>query len=246
MERSEFCKQVLSRVRHATAEERAAIQAELEGHLEDHALALTEAGYPEDEAADRALAAMGDPAEIGQALNQEYPLRWLVLSRAAVIATALLCCTVLFSFPLLQFPLYNLQARIAPKTSPFVSTIGEGVAATKALNLRVSIGDDVLYVYQVGLQKTEAETVRVYLFMCNYDRNPFGTASGWLLGRLQCEDSMEWDSRAVHGGGGSRGAYYARTDGIPVPREQEYLHLTYDAFGEQADIWVPLPWEVLA
>lgn len=45
MERSESCMQVLSQVRYAAAAERAAIQSELAGHLEDHAQALTEEGY---------------------------------------------------------------------------------------------------------------------------------------------------------------------------------------------------------
>ena len=46
---------------------------ELECHLQDHAEALEAAGHPPEQAQARALAAMGDPQEVGSALDREFP-----------------------------------------------------------------------------------------------------------------------------------------------------------------------------
>ena len=244
MERHEFCERVLAQVRHATAAEKGAIQAELEGHLEDHAQALTEAGCTEDEAAERALAAMGDPAEIGQALNREYPLGWLVLSRVTLTITVLLCLTVLLSFPILGHTINSLQARIAPKSSAFQSEIGAGGVVLRDLDIKVRIGNDVLYIYQVGLDPADGETADVHLAMCNYDRSPLGTASSWLLDQLRFTTSAtEKENKLPGGGGGNAGAYYGVVRGIQASRADEFLLVCYDAFGERAEIRVPLPWE---
>ena len=72
-------------VRHATAKEKEAIRKELADHMEDHALALMDGGYPEDHATRVALASMGDPETVGRELDKAYPLRWLVLSRLALL-----------------------------------------------------------------------------------------------------------------------------------------------------------------
>ncbi|MEI3306968.1 MAG: permease prefix domain 1-containing protein [Dysosmobacter sp.] len=49
-----------------TDRERLAIQAELDAHIEDHMAALRELDYPPELAEERALAAMGDPVEVGR------------------------------------------------------------------------------------------------------------------------------------------------------------------------------------
>ena len=63
-----FCDQVCSVIRWEPARE--AAQRELLAHLEDHAAALEERGVPADEAAARAVAAMGDPYAIGHQLDR--------------------------------------------------------------------------------------------------------------------------------------------------------------------------------
>ena len=58
---ADFYDEVLSHIRYATLEERQAIRAELEGHVEDRAEALEAAGYDRAEAQSRSLAALGGP-----------------------------------------------------------------------------------------------------------------------------------------------------------------------------------------
>ena len=92
----DFCAQVCQQVRFRP--DHAAIRAELAAHWEDHAAALMERGIPEEEAARRALEAMGDPEEIGKELDKSHsPLlggfqelfRALVWTALAVLLMAL-------------------------------------------------------------------------------------------------------------------------------------------------------------
>lgn len=75
-----YCAAVCDQVRFRP--DRAAIQSELWDHLEDHAAALEEMGLSWEEARARAVEAMGDPVEVGKALDALHsPLAgWLLLA----------------------------------------------------------------------------------------------------------------------------------------------------------------------
>ena len=66
MTRSEYVERVLSVMKHVTGEEREAIRAEIDAHIEDHICGLLELDYPEDLAEERTMALMGDPEEVGR------------------------------------------------------------------------------------------------------------------------------------------------------------------------------------
>jgi hypothetical protein len=243
MERQEFCDRVLAKVRHATPEEKAAIRAELDAHMEDHAAALLEAGYEEAEASKRAMAAMGDPEEIGVELNKDYPLGWLVLSRVSLIVTALVCATFLFTWPILGNTLNSLQARIAPETSGFSSTAEYDYE--RDLDIRAEIGRDILRIYKVGLDvNRDGETGNVELFFCNYSKNPFGYTSFGV--DLKYETSATTEPGREYGigsCGGDVGAYYSHASNIPVTRDDSSVMVTYDHYGDHVQLEVPVPWE---
>ena len=82
-----FCARVCSAIRWKPA--RRLAQAELTAHLEDHAQALAAQGLAPDLAAERAVAAMGDPYELGHALDKAHPPTLPRLSRV-VLALGLL------------------------------------------------------------------------------------------------------------------------------------------------------------
>lgn len=87
---TDFCNAVCAQVRFRP--DRAAILSELWDHLEDHADALKERGVPILDAREEAVAAMGDPVELGKALDKLHsPLAgWLlvVLKWASRLAAA--------------------------------------------------------------------------------------------------------------------------------------------------------------
>lgn len=64
----EYCRAVSIHIRFKP--DRGAVEVELLAHLEDRRDALKETGVPDGEAEERAVAAMGDPAEIGRALDK--------------------------------------------------------------------------------------------------------------------------------------------------------------------------------
>ena len=79
MDRKTYIATVLSALRHVTGDEQLAIRAELDGHIEDHMEGLLELGYDPELAEERTLSAMGDPKEVGRALDRQYPYRWLIV-----------------------------------------------------------------------------------------------------------------------------------------------------------------------
>ena len=82
-----FCARVCSAIRWKPA--RRLAQAELTAHLEDHAQALAAQGLAPDLAAERAVAAMGDPYELGHALDRTHPPTLPRLSRVLTLAGSL-------------------------------------------------------------------------------------------------------------------------------------------------------------
>ena len=86
--------QVLANLRRVTPGERAAIRDEIDGHIEDHICDLLDLGYSPELAEERAMSFMGDPVEVGKELDKQYPLRWLVLGRVALVLTAMMCVWV--------------------------------------------------------------------------------------------------------------------------------------------------------
>ena len=84
MDRRDYTDRVLSSLRRVTEKEQEAIRSELDGHIEDHMEALRELGYDEELAEERAIAAMGEPDEVGRELNKQYTgWGWVLVSRAA-------------------------------------------------------------------------------------------------------------------------------------------------------------------
>ena len=72
--REEFIDSVCAKVRFTPA--RKQIAAELQAHIEDRAAMLEAHGVTPEDAAARAVASMGDPEEIGAALDREYSPFW--------------------------------------------------------------------------------------------------------------------------------------------------------------------------
>ena len=84
-----WCETVVGQVRFKP--DRWAIQRELEDHYEDHVKDLERLGYPHELARQRALGAMGDPVEVGRALDKVHKpwLGWLWEISRVVLALSL-------------------------------------------------------------------------------------------------------------------------------------------------------------
>lgn len=175
MDRSSYCAQVLSRLRRLSREEREAVQAELEEHIEDHVRALLDLGYEAQLAEERTMAAMGDPAQVGREMAKQYPRGWNVVTGVSLV----LCAFVLFSAlsgsynrRMIGYAWDSLVYRVFP---PGAETVIAGTVSprgiepvsgvTEAVDIRRTIGDNVLRVYQITVGTQDSQTAaktRIY------------------------------------------------------------------------------------
>lgn len=111
-----WCDAVTDQVRFRP--DRRAIAAELTAHYQDHVQDLERVGYDWKLAQRRALAAMGDPEEVGRALDRVHKpwLGWLwIASRAVLVLTVIAC---LLSLPGTGSFFHMLKNTLFPPEDP--------------------------------------------------------------------------------------------------------------------------------
>lgn len=231
----EFTALVLSALTRATAEERQAVRRELEGHMEDRAEALVEAGADPESAAAQAAAAMGDPLEIGRALNEQYSPGWLWLGLAAVALTMVLCVQALLGFGILFNAWDSLEARIYPRMDSWL----DRTEVSERVNYQMPMGNDVLRVFRVSVGEREGRRV-AELAMCAYDRLPFGIVANNWHGRVRLGEEDEEAGFRGGNGRGSYGAEYWQTYVALSPEDRSIL-LTYERLGITGSMEISLP-----
>lgn len=238
MTRKEYTDTVLAALRRVTEDERRAIRAEIDAHMEDHICALLDLGYDEPLAEERTLALMGDPNEVGRELSKQYTgWAFVVLSRVAVLLTIVLCIQMVLGFGIFGNLFYSFQARILPREADWECA----VAAAEAVNFRASVGNDVLRVYQVAVGSREGEIV-AGVALCVYDRIPGGVVSERLLPNLRLED-QRGDAPEYPLGGGGTGSWTAMytVKYVPIQPGDTAVTVRYERFGEEIAVEIPLP-----
>lgn len=230
-----FCDRVCSYIDHATAEERIHISRELCDHIDDHAQALMDLGRSKEEAETAALAAMGDPEEIGKELNKEYPFHWFFISRAAIVIALVLIVLMLS-------PVHTVISRASDnyEARNIASSISEA-----RVDIRVSIPNtnDVVRIYAAELESNELGSHFVWISMCCYDRSWLGTAYNHTKDFYFLHNGVRYSSED-HFPMGSAAAY--RSSRVFVDAGQEYVTAVYERLGEKIVVEIPLNWEGVA
>ena len=245
MNRNEYCDRVLAQVGRLTADEANDLRAELTGHIEDHAEALTEHGYDEEAAAARAVELMGDPEETGKALRDCYRHFWLVIvQRIAIAVTVIACVQGFFMLPMLGGVYESLKERVLPTVDELSWDELDGAAD---LRERIAIGSDVVQLNRIEYGVREGER-QVVLWASVYDRVPGGRVYENLLKTLVLEnergESMyPWANGDYRSCTGSRGTIYVQTGrhAAPLKEGDTYVTLVYDRFGERIETRIDLP-----
>lgn len=240
MDRREYTDAVLSQLRRVTGDEREAIRAELDAHMEDHICALMELGYDEALAEERTLDRMGDPAEVGRELSRVYTgWGWVLLSRVAVLLTVVLCIQAVLGLGILSNFWWSVQARIAPDELTSVY----GTAVVIRPDIRIPIGNDILRVYRVSVGTVDGVRA-AEVAMVAYDRVPGGVVSDRLLNDVTLEDQrgVTPEHSDLGSGKGCVGAEYELRY-LQVQEGDSYFTLRYDRFGERGEVKIPLPEE---
>ena len=141
-----WCSAVVRHVRYLP--DREAIARELRDHYEDHRQALLELGYEDELASERALSAMGDAEEVGQAMNRVHnPLwGWLwSLSKLCLYCAELVCLVALLghSHDREDSLIFRCRNQIPRDYEEGVSTVKEipgGQATLTPTNFNDSLG----------------------------------------------------------------------------------------------------------
>ena len=238
MDRREYASAVLAQLHHVTGDERQNIRRELEGHLEDHFEALRELGYDENLAEERAVAAMGDPVEMGRALSRQYTgWGFVLLSRAALLLTVVLCIQAVLGLGVLSGLLWSIQARTIPQD------VLSDYRAWSVIepDIRIPIGNDVLRVYRVSLVQLR-DGLAAEVAMAAYDRIPGGVVSEQLFpGVILADQRGTVPERDIGGGGKSNFGAEFTLRYVPIREGDTYVTLAYDRLGEHAAVEIPLP-----
>ena len=229
-----------AQVGRLTADEANDLRNELAGHIEDHAEALVEHGYTEEDAAARAVALMGDPEETGRALCAQYGGWWLVIvQRAARILTAVLC-VMIAGLIVKSSGLYG-----AIRDRYEVQKPGEGWERwnTETPGTRIPIGDDI-----VRIDTVSCSTQRAEVQLTAFDRIPGGVVYARLLHTLRLENERgevidEWEDCDYPSCVSSSGTLYVciASHRVNIEPDDTYIRLIYDRLGEHVALESPLP-----
>ena len=237
---TEYGAAVCTFVRHATAKEKEAIRKELADHMEDHAQALIDGGFPEDHAYRVAVESMGDPEAVGRELDKEYPRRWGVLVTVFQIMLLLLGTNLLIfsGYYLPNYLGHTLEARFDPMSGH--SYIPTHAGDVYPLDLRQELpGGTVLYVY--GVARNDKDQVWVYTV--SYPQNPFQNTinnSANLTFTYGSTDTSHNAWQDVDSSYVTPRACYHRY-GLHEVMEGDVLTAHYDHYGTTFD--VTIPWE---
>ena len=245
MDRKEYCDRVLAQVGRLTTDEANDLRNELAGHIEDHAEALVERGYTEEDAVARAVELMGDPEETGKALREQYRHFWLVIvQRIAIFVTIVSCVQGFFMLPMLSGVYESLRERVNPTVN---SISWEELDGAADLRERIAVGNDIVQLNRIEYGVREGERQAV-LWASVYDRVPGGKVYENLLETLVLEnergESMyPWLDGNYRSCTSSRGSLYVHYGLHTVPLEEgdTYVTFVYDRFGERIETRIELP-----
>ena len=260
-----YSDRVLVCLSRATKKEKESIRRELEANIEDHQEALMETGMRASEAWDKAEAAMGDPEEVGKALNAQFSTFWLWAKRVIQVALCLMLIAVVKIYPfsekawtgtweVLVGVWDNVQARQGKDLgwAEGASFLPQTVTVTHSWNCweTMRVGDEMVCLYRVELWPLpeDLEMPGYYagcFFFCTYNVNLLAPANEELLERLtiipesKTEDRWNmWRTFFAFDSRGVREEYYQGR----LWEGDTYVDVTYDYFGITATMRCPLLW----
>lgn len=248
-----FYRAVCDRLTRATRREREQVCRELADHLQDHTEALIDRGLEPEAAEARAVAEMGDPAEIGKALNKAYSRFWLICKRVLIVlfCAALLQC---IGRDLLRDFAGNMLARLPSQTDLtqmsrrglwYADQVFE-LKESQLLNLKMESDSTVVRLEQIAVGEfTDGPDEKGYCVCFSarkYSKNPFdycypdfrlylaGDPDGTQLKRSLSSEAV---------GGRSSGMCFA----YEVEYGTEQVEIVWERYGQDLRVQVPLDWE---
>lgn len=251
-----FCDRVLDCLSRATDREKEAIRRELEAHLEDHREALVEAGMEPEAAMDKAEEAMGNPEEVGKALNAQLSTFWLWAKRVTQGVVALLLFLALVMSQMgntfLTGPLdvlsgawENWQVRQEKR----VEVEPEYAIYSWKGWETMRVGDEIICLVQVDLRPfyRDRNYYEGHFYFCTYNQDLFTPPNTELLALLAVtpESGVMIDPEYNWGWyfpGDGKGVGTRIYSGL-MKEGENYVDVTYDHYGTYVTMRCPLNWE---
>lgn len=241
MDSWEFCREVIKHIPRATKAERSAIRRELQDHVLDAAQALEEGGCSSEDSMERAVARMGDPAEIGQALNAQLSPLWLWLGRGCLVLALGFCILLLSNSENLRRSGVNLMARLMPSLlmGEVEKYIPEEYTLSQNVDLKLDLGDEVIRVCRIYM--TPGPHCLAGVGVVRYSEDPYGWASYYSVPALYTIDGQRGDMGSNYCPYGVTTELYLNA---PVKTGDPYMVLASGRQGWRKEIKIPLTWEV--
>jgi len=236
------------------------MKAELMGHMEDRMDDLAAQGRSPDEAEAEAVRRMGDPEEVGRALNRQLSEVWLVirlLATLGAVAMAVLVALCLWTTAERVWKEETMAAYTEAISRPWYdwgtddSQKEEYLAGMYYIwtdhDEKVQLGDDVLWLYGVEQYRFSSNTRRGNLeFMTYKAQGPAWAAI--LPGNVQAVDDRGREVEITPGAmlnSRSQDYHYSRYGEyhFEAQPDAEALTVTFSRYGETATFQVPLAGE---
>lgn len=253
-----FCDKVLECLSRATDKEKETIRKELEAHMEDHRDALIASGMDPMVALNKAEEAMGDPEEVGKALNAQFSTFWLWVKRVTQGIIAVLLFVVLtLSFGGIQSTVLTGPVDVLEGAwKNWQARQGKGVEFGPEYAIytwkgweTMQVGEEVICLIQVDLTPFYGKPGYYdgLFYFCTYNQNLFTSPNAEMLGQLTItpESGVMIDPEYNWG-------WYSFTDGQGVStriyeglmrEEENYVDVTYDHYGTYITMRCYLDWE---
>lgn len=252
MDKREFMELLSEQLGRLTRFERHDVCNEFSGHIDERTEALSAHDYSSEQAEQRAVLMMGDPVEIGQAINRRYSTFWLVVRILSGLLVLFLALELWGAFRSNANNLFDsVYARVDRNA---YSSFYDEIEAAADTDYQVAVGDYILRVYyvQVGHNVRDIyDTLRpdsdfarqVCVYIEAYHKNAFRPvaqnlfSNGHTVLESEAGETCRANRRAL--------AYDSYTDFallyVPLGEDDTFVTLRCDFLGEYSKLTIPLP-----
>ena len=241
----DFCDGVLIQMPRATNRERDDIREELLDHLSEHRDMLLEYGYEPLEAEQKAIAAMGDPTEIGRVWNKTLSPLWLWLGRLCAATFVML---MLFNLTSAHGKLERFVDGLQVRNSSSDSYVGQELYDYELIwetapGIRQQFGEHIIVIDRVELYERTIGKEHLYaaqVYYVSWHQDPFGNSLNLSI----LMRSEKYGPEIVKSSGGGSDTAYATwaRELLKLDKGLESIKISFEHMGNRFEAEIPLDW----
>ncbi|WP_409968327.1 permease prefix domain 1-containing protein [Bengtsoniella intestinalis] len=242
-----FTQAVLGYIPRANGDEWHEIRDELTAHLEDRADALEARGMTPEDAQAQAILRMGDPKEIGQAINAELSVFWGWIGRLAAIAiTVVVLCSVLPVLAVGFNVFYNLNIRFFTDMDDFSILTAETAIYEESRQESFDANGVTVQFHGYRVYETTEGDYCLETYSSAYANNPFDEVQNIVLSCFDLTGSALENTMSGGGGSSGSGGGYTASDRYEIAKGDTDMVLSRDQYGVTWETNITIDWEGVA